>query len=92
MLEMPIITSQTKEIKQNVLQLAGLRRSIPSPLRDKDCLPPLNPPTFVIDEKIYLTQLQRSQKNSMHYLSGKMHNFLIWLINYRVILILLMTN
>ena len=34
----------------NILQLAGLRRSIPSPLRDKDCLPSLYPPTFVIDE------------------------------------------
>ena len=38
---------------------------------------------------IYLTQLQRSQKNSMRYFSRKKHNFHILLINYRAILIFL---
>ena len=41
---------------------------------------------------IYLTQLQRSQKNSRRYFSRKKHNFHILLINYRAILILLMIN
>ena len=48
--------------KTNILQLAGLRRSIPYPLRDKDWLPSINPPTFVIDDNIFDVTTKKSKE------------------------------
>ena len=60
---MPVITFHKKKIdKLNILQLAGLRQSIPSSLRHKDCLPPLNFPTFVIHDNIFDATTTRSTK------------------------------
>ena len=52
---MPVITFHKKKRidKTNILHLVGLRQSIPSSLRHKDCLLPLNFPTFVIDDNIF---------------------------------------
>ena len=41
----------------NILQLAGLRQSIPSSLRDKDRLPSISPPMFMIDDTTTTSQL-----------------------------------
>ena len=81
---MPIITSQKKKIdKTNILQLAGLRRSIPSSLRDKDCFPPLNFPMFVIDDNIFDVTTKKSkefyallikQKAQLPYIASKLQS------------------
>ena len=56
-------THLSKKIdKTNILQLAGLRRSIPSSLRHKDCLPPINFPTFVIDDNIFDATTKKSKE------------------------------
>ena len=51
--------------KTSILQLAGLPRSIPSSLRDKDCLPSLNFPTFVIDDNIFDVTTKKSKENAL---------------------------
>ena len=69
--------------KTNILQLAGLRRSIPSPLRDKDWLPSINPPTFVIDDNIFDVTTKKSKefyallikdKAQLPYIAYKLQN------------------
>ena len=68
---MPIITSHKKIDKTNILQLAALGRFIPSSLRDKDCLPPLNFPTFVIDDNIFDVTTKKSKEFSALLIKGK---------------------
>ena len=48
--------------KTNILQLAGLRQSIPSSFRQKDCLPPINFLTFVIDDNIFNATTKKSKE------------------------------
>ena len=54
--------SKKKIDKTNILQLAGLSRSISSSLRHKDCLPPINFPTFVIDDNIFDATTKKSKE------------------------------
>ena len=70
-----------KKGRTNILQLAGLRRSIPSSLRHKDCLPPINFPTFVIDDNIFNATTKKSkefyallikQKAPLPYIANKL--------------------
>ena len=71
MLQVSVITFQKKIDKTNILQLAGLRLSIPSSLRHKDCLPPIHFPT-----KLYkmgfrtndLCSFCKSQSESLNHL------------------------
>ena len=42
--------------------MAGLRQSIPSSLRHKDCLPPINFPMFVIDDNIFDATTKKSKE------------------------------
>ena len=48
--------------KTNIFQLAGLRRSIPSSLRHKDCLPLINFLTFLIDDNIFDATTKKSKE------------------------------
>ena len=59
---MPLITFQKKIDKTNTLLLAGLRRSILSSLIHKDCPPPINFPTFVIDDNIFDANKKKSKE------------------------------
>ena len=91
------ILDSNKINKTNILQLAGLRRSIPSPLRDgidrrrpipsplrdKDWLPSINPPTFVIDDNIFDVTTKKSKefyallikdKAQLPYIAYKLQN------------------
>ena len=67
--------------RTNILQLAGLRRSIPSSLRHKDSLPPINFSTFVIDDNIFNATTKKSkefyallikQKAPLPYIANKL--------------------
>jgi len=62
MLQMPIITFKKKIDKANILQLADLRQSIRSSLRHKDCLPPINFPTFMIDDNVFDATTRKSKE------------------------------
>ena len=67
---MPIITSQ-KNRWNKYFAVGWLRRSIPSSLRDKDCLPPLNFPTFVIDDNIFDVTTKKSKEFYALLIKGK---------------------
>ena len=79
-----------KICKTNILEWAGLRRSIPLSLRSYDRYPSINSPTFVVGDNNLMLR-KGNQRITTTYSSEKKLNRPILFKNYRVTFILTAT-